>query len=281
MATINPLDLNTAVGLYVIYFGRSASYSDLNNAVAAGRAGVTNVDLATQFGQSQEAKTKYPFLQSPLRGNVDEFINQIYQNMFDRAADAEGLVFWRQKLLAAGGSSRQVALFVLEVAQGAQPGSVDFTTLQKKADVALSQAVPSGDPLTGTNTNSTTTSGSQDYWSSLLGSSWVNDAVKSARNRVNPVNQDYDPLTGTNTNSTTTSGSRGSWSSLLGSSWVNDTMESRRNQVNQNYNSSVDYYADALKRGVGTSRPGTDLSGLPGGPLVMDPMIEAAQGPLG
>ncbi|MBE5232396.1 MAG: hypothetical protein INR81_26285 [Microcystis aeruginosa PMC 728.11] len=92
MATINPLDLNTAVGLYVIYFGRSASYSDLNNAVAAGRAGVTNVDLATQFGQSQEAKTKYPFLQSPLRGNVDEFINQIYQNMFDRAADAEGLV---------------------------------------------------------------------------------------------------------------------------------------------------------------------------------------------
>lgn len=234
MATINPLDLNTAVGLYVIYFGRSASYSDLNNAVAAGRAGVTNVDLATQFGQSQEAKTKYPFLQSPLRGNVDEFINQIYQNMFDRAADAEGLVFWRQKLLAAGGSSRQVALFVLEVAQGAQPGSVDFTTLQKKADVALSQAVPSGDPLTGTNTNSTTTSGS-----------------------------------------------RGSWSSLLGSSWVNDTMESRRNQVNQNYNSSVDYYADALKRGVGTSRPGTDLSGLPRGPLVMDPMIEAAQGPLG
>jgi len=246
MATINPLDLNTAVGLYVIYFGRSASYSDLNNAVAAGRAGVTNVDLATQFGQSQEAKTKYPFLQSPLRGNVDEFINQIYQNMFDRAADAEGLVFWRQKLLAAGGSSRQVALFVLEVAQGAQPGSVDFTTLQKKADVALSQAVPSGDPLTGTNTNSTTTSGS-----------------------------------GTNTNSTTTSGSRGSWSSLLGSSWVNDTMESRRNQVNQNYNSSVDYYADALKRGVRTSRPGTDLSGLPRGPLVMDPMIEAAQGPLG
>lgn len=234
MATINPLDLNTAVGLYVIYFGRSASYSDLNNAVAAGRAGVTNVDLATQFGQSQEAKTKYPFLQSPLRGNVDEFINQIYQNMFDRAADAEGLVFWRQKLLAAGGSSRQVALFVLEVAQGAQPGSVDFTTLQKKADVALSQAVPSGDPLTGTNTNSTTTSGS-----------------------------------------------RGSWSSLLGSSWVNDTMESRRNQVNQNYNSSVDYYADALKRGVRTSRPGTDLSGLPRGPLVMDPMIEAAQGPLG
>lgn len=234
MATINPLDINTAVGLYVIYFGRSASYSDLNNAVAAGRAGVTNVDLATQFGQSQEAKTKYPFLQSPLRGNVDEFINQIYQNMFDRAADAEGLVFWRQKLLAAGGSSRQVALFVLEVAQGAQPGSVDFTTLQKKADVALSQAVPSGDPLTGTNTNSTTTSGS-----------------------------------------------RGSWSSLLGSSWVNDTMESRRNQVNQNYNSSVDYYADALKRGVGTSRPGTDLSGLPRGPLVMDPMIEAAQGPLG
>lgn len=234
MATINPLDLNTAVGLYVIYFGRSASYSDLNNAVASGKAGVTNVDLATQFGQSQEAKTKYPFLQSPLRGNVDEFINQIYQNMFDRAADAEGLVFWRQKLLAAGGSSRQVALFVLEVAQGAQPGSVDFTTLQKKADVALSQAVPSGDPLTGTNTNSTTTSGS-----------------------------------------------RGSWSSLLGSSWVNDTMESRRNQVNQNYNSSVDYYTDAIKRGLGTSRLGTDLSGLPRGPLVMDPMIEAAQGPLG
>ena len=256
MATINPLDLNTAVGLYVIYFGRSASYSDLNNAVASGKAGVTNVDLATQFGQSQEAKTKYPFLQSPLRGNVDEFINQIYQNMFDRAADAEGLVFWRQKLLAAGGSSRQVALFVLEVAQGAQPGSVDFTTLQKKADVALSQAVPSGDPLTGTNTNST-------------------------RNRVNPVNQDYDPLTRTNTNSTTTSGSRGSWSSLLGSSWVNDTMESRRNQVNQNYNSSVDYYTDAIKRGLGTSRLGTDLSGLPRGPLVMDPMIEAAQGPLG
>lgn len=137
MPTVNPLDLNTSVGLYVIYFGRATSSSDLNNAVAAGQAGVTNVDLAIQFGSSQEAKTKYPFLQSPLLGNVDEFINQIYQNMFARDADADGLAFWRTQLLAAQGSPQAVALFILDVAQGAKPDSDDFKALQNKADVAL------------------------------------------------------------------------------------------------------------------------------------------------
>jgi hypothetical protein len=137
MPTVNPLDLNTSVGLYVIYFGRATSSSDLNNAVAAGQAGVTNVDLAIQFGSSQEAKTKYPFLQSPLLGNVDEFINQIYQNMFARNADADGLAFWRTQLLAAQGSPQAVALFILDVAQGAKPDSDDFKALQNKADVAL------------------------------------------------------------------------------------------------------------------------------------------------
>jgi len=137
MPTVNPLDLNTSVGLYVIYFGRATSSSDLNNAVAAGQAGVTNVDLAIQFGSSQEAKTKYPFLQSPLLGNVDEFINQIYQNMFARKADADGLAFWRTQLLAAQGSPQAVALFILDVAQGAKPDSDDFKALQNKADVAL------------------------------------------------------------------------------------------------------------------------------------------------
>lgn len=137
MPTVNPLDLNTSVGLYVIYFGRATSSSDLNNAVAAGQAGVTNVDLAIQFGSSQEAKTKYPFLQSPLLGNVDEFINQIYQNMFARNADADGLAFWRTQLLAAQGSPEAVASFILDVAQGARPGSDDFKALQNKADVAL------------------------------------------------------------------------------------------------------------------------------------------------
>ncbi|MBE5232391.1 MAG: DUF4214 domain-containing protein [Microcystis aeruginosa PMC 728.11] len=137
MPTVNPLDLNTSVGLYVIYFGRATSSSDLNNAVAAGQAGVTNVDLAIQFGSSQEAKTKYPFLQSPLLGNVDEFINQIYQNMFARNADADGLAFWRTQLLAAQGSPQAVALFILDVAQGAKPDSDDFKSLQNKADVAL------------------------------------------------------------------------------------------------------------------------------------------------
>ncbi|TRT61986.1 MAG: DUF4214 domain-containing protein [Microcystis aeruginosa Ma_QC_C_20070703_M131] len=137
MPTVNPLDLNTSVGLYVIYFGRATSSSDLNNAVAAGQAGVTNVDLAIQFGSSQEAKTKYPFLQSPLLGNVDEFINQIYQNMFARKADPDGLAFWRTQLLAAQGSPQAVALFILDVAQGAKPDSDDFKSLQNKADVAL------------------------------------------------------------------------------------------------------------------------------------------------
>ena len=137
MPTVNPLDLNTSVGLYVIYFGRATSSSDLNNAVAAGQAGVTNVDLAIQFGSSQEAKTKYPFLQSPLLGNVDEFINQIYQNMFARKADPDGLAFWRTQLLAAQGSPQAVALFILDVAQGAKPDSDDFKALQNKADVAL------------------------------------------------------------------------------------------------------------------------------------------------
>jgi Ca2+-binding RTX toxin-like protein len=125
------VDQNSIVGLYVIYFNRAPDPQGLQ---FWSTQDVTIEELATQFGESAEAKSIYPFLASPTLGDPAAFINEIYQNAFGRDADEAGLEFWLG-VLEADSSAASVAEFVLAVAQGAQ-GS-DAVALQNRADIAL------------------------------------------------------------------------------------------------------------------------------------------------
>jgi len=129
--------LNQVEILFVGYFGRAgdpAGVSFWTQALNDGTA--TFQSIAGLFGTSPEAKLKFPYLASPLVTDPTVFVQQVYQNLFNRLPDAAGQTFWVNYLNANNGNPTAVGNFIATVIQSAAAGGVDNTTLQNKADVA-------------------------------------------------------------------------------------------------------------------------------------------------
>jgi secreted trypsin-like serine protease len=88
--------------LYRATFLRNPETNGFAYWVGPGRAGRSLTDIATWFAQSPEFVGRY--------GNLDddEFVDQIYANVFDRAPDAGGRAYWVGRL--ASGLKRGVLL---------------------------------------------------------------------------------------------------------------------------------------------------------------------------
>ena len=121
--------------IYVGYFGRAGDPSGTNYWVGQRNAGTTTLSqLAASFAVQPEATSKYPYLANPNIANPTEFINQVYQNLFNRAADAAGLAYWTAQLTAASGNPTAIGNFILNVISGAT--GTDSTFITNKVDVA-------------------------------------------------------------------------------------------------------------------------------------------------
>jgi hypothetical protein len=126
--------------LYVATFNRAPDATGLNFWV---NSGATIEEIAEIFFMMPETQNKYP------EGTTDEeFINAIYQNVFGRDAEQEGLDYWVD-VLGSGDSTRsQMILTVIEGAQG-----VDADVLANKTEVGLYYAdvlgidTPAGEPF--------------------------------------------------------------------------------------------------------------------------------------
>jgi len=124
MATNEEL-VAAAQQLYVSYYGRPADPEGLAFWIEE-FSNTEDVDAALDaFGTSDE----YLALIDGL--TTEEVINQLYQQMFNRDADAEGLAFYTG-LLESGESN--LAAIALDIANGAQ--NDDITILQNKIAVA-------------------------------------------------------------------------------------------------------------------------------------------------
>jgi len=85
----------------------------------------SNQDLLDQFAQSEEYLSDYA-------GKSDvEIIQTIYQNLFGRAPEPEGLNYWEAQMNAGWVTISNAALAILAGAQG-----TDWTTIQNKVEVA-------------------------------------------------------------------------------------------------------------------------------------------------
>ncbi len=127
--------LEQVEALYVGYFGRAGEPNGVNYWVGQLNSGFTVSDMAASFAVQDEAKAEYPFLATPnVVTDPTAFINAVYQNLFGRAPDADGLNYWTGQLLARGGDSHAVGQFILDVISGAK-GS-DITALDNKAAAA-------------------------------------------------------------------------------------------------------------------------------------------------
>jgi hypothetical protein len=127
--------LDQVEALYIGYFGRAGEPDGVNYWVGQINGGYAVADMAASFSVQPEAKAEYPFLNHPeLVTDPVGFITAIYQNLFERAPDQDGLDYWTEQLLGRGGDAQAIGQFIQDVISGAQAD--DITTLDNKVDAA-------------------------------------------------------------------------------------------------------------------------------------------------
>ena len=132
----NANDVTEAV--YIGYFGRAGDPGGDSwwlNQLSGGN--ISEAGMAASFSVQTEATALYPFLASPStasQAQITSFIESLYTDLFDRAADSGGLAFWDNYLTTNLGNPQVVGAFVLDVISGAQ--GTDQTTITNKVTVA-------------------------------------------------------------------------------------------------------------------------------------------------
>lgn len=135
--------------LYVGYFMRAGDPGGAQYWINQIQTGALNLaEAAASFSVQLETLGDYPFLATGTLGapvtelgvstytNVYNFINQVYEDLFNRTVDAGGLAYWSAQLVANLGNPQAIGDFIINVISGAATGGADDLTLQAKVAVA-------------------------------------------------------------------------------------------------------------------------------------------------
>ena len=134
--------------IYIGYFGRAGDPTGFNYWIGQaidggdGPGGVAPLSLreiAASYSVQPESTALYPFLANPLVADSTAFITQVYQNLFNRAPDQEGLTYWKGELAKAAGDPQAVGAMIINIISGARntPSGQDLTIINNKVEVAL------------------------------------------------------------------------------------------------------------------------------------------------
>lgn len=133
--------------LYIAYYDRAPDPVGLEYWIGRLNAGVSLTDIANSFAASPEAKSTYPYFLAPNVLSPDDFLAQVYLNVFGRAIDTgpgSGLEYYGAKL-AAGVSPGEVLLEIIQNAvTNTTPGNTDAAFLANKVEVGLDWAQTAG-----------------------------------------------------------------------------------------------------------------------------------------
>jgi Domain of unknown function (DUF4214) len=143
-AFIKPLssvDLNLTEALYVGYFGRAGDPQGTKFWTSVLDSDFSIQQEAASFSVQAESQALYPFLANPLgatESQIATFIESVYQDLFNRSPDVNGLAYWTNFLNANLGNPEAVGSFILDVISGAQNSAagLDQTTIHNKIAVA-------------------------------------------------------------------------------------------------------------------------------------------------
>ncbi len=129
-------DITEAV--YIGYFGRAGEPGGdayWLNQLSSGA--ISSSGMAASFAVQPEAIGQYPFLANPstaTQAQIASFIQSVYQDLFNRAADSSGLAYWQNNLTTNLGNPQAVGAFILNVTSGAQ--GTDQMTIANKVTAA-------------------------------------------------------------------------------------------------------------------------------------------------
>lgn len=134
--------------LYIAYFGRAPDWQGLNywlgvmnDGMAAGKSFNEKLkDVLYSFAISNEAQKIYPGLQVGTldTAGIQSFVNKIYNNLFERSADPEGLAYWTGVAKSYQDQYIPLGTIIMDIIGGAQDtdNSLDRTLIQHKAQAA-------------------------------------------------------------------------------------------------------------------------------------------------
>ena len=113
--------------LYVAYFNRAPDTAGLDYWV---NTGLAIEEISSSFYVQDETKTNYP---DTMTNSI--FVNTIYENVFNRDADPDGLVYWENELT---NETITRPNMILAITKGAK--TTDKTILDNKTEVGLYSA---------------------------------------------------------------------------------------------------------------------------------------------
>jgi Ca2+-binding RTX toxin-like protein len=131
--------------LYIAYFSRPADPVGLAYWVSQIDAGQSVESVANNFALSPEYASNFT------GSSAAQIVNALYVNLFGRAAEPDGLLYWATELTAGTQTIGKIALSIALGAQDVTGGTQDLTALNSKitASEAFTTAVDSTDEILG------------------------------------------------------------------------------------------------------------------------------------
>jgi subtilisin family serine protease len=118
---------------YVGYYNRAPDPEGFAFWVNALDNGISTLEIANFFSDQVETRALYPFFANPDSSTPSEFITSIYQNLFNRDSDSDGLDFWVRVLTDGSVSTGQM----IEEIIGGATTNPDLAVVQNKVAAGL------------------------------------------------------------------------------------------------------------------------------------------------
>ncbi len=123
----------TIARYYAGYYNRAPDPEGFAFWVSNFEAGMSTLQIANFFADQDETRALYPYFADPVSGTPAQFITSVYQNLFNREPDAQGLEFWVTTLTSGGVDTGQMIEAIIEGART----NPDLAVVQNKVESAL------------------------------------------------------------------------------------------------------------------------------------------------
>lgn len=118
---------------YVGYYNRAPDPLGFEFWVNAYNNGVTTLEIANFFSAQAETDALYPYFTDPDNLSPADFINSVYQNLFNRPPDDEGFAFWLDVITSGQVSTGQMIELIIEGATT----NPDLAVVENKVAAAI------------------------------------------------------------------------------------------------------------------------------------------------